>query len=366
MDIFQKQQLPNIGVLEQNCATGVTAEGKAPRTLVDEMVPLLDGAGVTNENKLRLIALYVLFRDGVPAEDLRRLYQHAKLTQKEQDAINALALLGLRLNRQPGDRDRGKRLKQKVGTEDEYELSRYKPMVHTMLEEHTSGRLDKDVFPYVREPAPQGPTAGAGAAMAARQAAPLQPTSLRSAKPSWHRAPRAGGPVEHRQRLIVFMAGGMTYSEQRAAYTLSEQLGRDIYIGKFCRISFLDADSPFSGSTHTWYPDWFIEDLKTLEKGGLGSSTLPKGVASTGPPEPVHPQRYYDQKYWTKDAPPPPPPQPVAPAAALAPPAARPPQSLTPQPSNMSMGSRTSAASDTGSTREKEKEKGRKRDWFKF
>ncbi|KAH7097732.1 ras opposite [Auriculariales sp. MPI-PUGE-AT-0066] len=356
MDLFQKQQLPNIGVLEQNCATGVTSEGKTPRTLVDEMVPLLDGQDVSNENKLRIIALYVMYRDGVPAEDLRRLYQHARLTQKEQDALNALAHLGLRLNRQPGDRDRGKKLKQKNNAEDEYELSRYKPLVHTMLEEHVAGRLDKDLFPYVREPAPAGGPGAGGAVggVAARPVIAAQPTSLRSAKPSWHRAPRAGGVAEQqRQRLLVFMAGGMTYSETRTAYTASEQLGRDVYIG----------------STHVWYPDWFIEDLKTLDKGGLGSATLPKGVASTGPPEAVHPQRYYDQKFWTKDAPPPPPPQPTpapAPNGSLVAGAQRPTQSLTPQPSAMSMAgsTRTSAASDAGSGGGKEKH--RKRDWFKF
>jgi len=58
-------------------------------------------------------------------------------------------------------------------------------------------------------------------------------TSLRSAKPSWHRAARTGGPaaVETRQRLLVFVAGGMTYSEMREAYLLSSQLGKDIFIG---------------------------------------------------------------------------------------------------------------------------------------
>ncbi|KZV96352.1 Sec1-like snare protein [Exidia glandulosa HHB12029] len=338
MDLFQKQQLPVIGMVEQNCATGVTAENKTPKTLVEEMVPLLDGRDVSNANKLRVMALYILYREGVPTEDLRRLFQHARLTQKEQDAITALGLLGARLTRQPGDRDRGKKLKQKNSTDDEYELSRYRPLVHTMLEEHCSGKLDSSLFPYVREPPPP---AAAGALTA--RAAPLPVTSLRSAKPSWHKAPRAGGPAEQKQRLLVFMAGGMTYSEMRAAYTLTESLGRDIYIG----------------STHTWYPDWFIEDLKTLEKSGLGSATLPQGVANTGPPEPVHPQSYYDKKYFTRDAPPPPPPpaQSLAPAAAVQ----RPQQTLTPQPSTQ----RTSVASDSGSAN-KEKEKSRKRDWFKF
>jgi syntaxin-binding protein 1 len=68
-------------------------------------------------------------------------------------------------------------------------------------------------------------------------------TSLRSAKPSWHRAARTGGaPVETRQRLLVFVAGGMTYSEMREMYLLSNQLGKDIFIGTAARlvpISFL-------------------------------------------------------------------------------------------------------------------------------
>lgn len=57
-------------------------------------------------------------------------------------------------------------------------------------------------------------------------------TSLRSAKPSWHRAARTGGASsETRQRLLVFVAGGMTYSEMRETYLLSSQLGKDIFIG---------------------------------------------------------------------------------------------------------------------------------------
>jgi hypothetical protein len=65
-------------------------------------------------------------------------------------------------------------------------------------------------------------------------------TSLRSAKPSWHRAARTGGPaVETRQRLLVFVAGGMTNSEMREAYLLSSQLGKDIIIGAVAQFVLL-------------------------------------------------------------------------------------------------------------------------------
>ena len=46
MDIFERAKLPAIATVEQNCATGLTAEGKTPKHLVEEMVPLLDSRDV--------------------------------------------------------------------------------------------------------------------------------------------------------------------------------------------------------------------------------------------------------------------------------------------------------------------------------
>lgn len=97
----------------------MTAEGKTPKTLVEEMVPLLDSRDVqyvlpmhhhrvvrtdecatySNSKKVRIISLYIQYRDGVPDEDRRRLYQHAHLSRPDQDAINALVHLGLRISR---------------------------------------------------------------------------------------------------------------------------------------------------------------------------------------------------------------------------------------------------------------------------
>ena len=60
-----------------------------------------------------------------------------------------------------------------------------------------------------------------------------QTTSLRSQKPAWHRAPKTATGLDNRQRLLVFVAGGATYSEIRETYQLSESLQKDIYIGEF-------------------------------------------------------------------------------------------------------------------------------------
>ena len=53
----------------------------------------------SNVNKVRIIALYIQYREGVPDEDRRRLYQHASLSMPDQDAVNALVHLGIRISR---------------------------------------------------------------------------------------------------------------------------------------------------------------------------------------------------------------------------------------------------------------------------
>jgi syntaxin-binding protein 1 len=37
--------------------------------------------------------------------------------------------------------------------------------------------------------------------------------------------------TEGKQRLIIFVAGGVTYAEMRLAYTMGQSLGKDVYIG---------------------------------------------------------------------------------------------------------------------------------------
>lgn len=282
MDIFERDKLPVVATVEQDCSTGVTAQGKTPKTLVEEMVPLLDSREVINSNKVRIIALYILYREGVPDEDRRRLYQHARLTRPEIDAVNALVHLGVRINRGPADKDLKRRIKHKQSNEEEYELSRYKPLLRTVIEDQVTGKLDPAGFPYVKDYPQSTPSASTA------RPAMTPTTSLRSAKPSWHRAARTGGSaVETRQRLLVFVAGGMTFSEMREAYSLSSQLGKDIIIG----------------STHTLTPRQFIDDLKVLDLSGVGSRALPNGLREMRAARPY--QAFYDERYFTRDVPPP-------------------------------------------------------------
>ncbi|KAJ7211803.1 Sec1-like protein [Mycena haematopus] len=254
MALFEKDKLPLVATIEQDCATGLTSDGKNPKSLVQDMVPLLDSRDVINSNKVRIVALYIQFREGVPDEDRRRLYQHARLTIPEQEAVNSLVHMGLRISRGPGDKDKKKLFAQKKSKngEDEYELSRYKPVLRSVLEDHVADNL----------------TRRSSHTFATRRLH-LRPLHHRAcgARPRYRRrhcaarsrpgtkAARPGGTAgdSTRPRLLVFVAGGMTYSEIREAYQLSTSLNRDIYIGSSHTITPREFINDFDGTRARWY-----------------------------------------------------------------------------------------------------------------
>ncbi|RXK36602.1 syntaxin-binding protein 1 [Tremella mesenterica] len=296
MALFEKKKLSQTASVEQCCATGFTAEGKTPKTLVEEMVPLLDDRNMSAVDKVRIIALYIIYREGVADEDRRRLYQHARLSLSEQTAIDNLIYLGVKVIKDAKDRSTKGRIKQKYhAAEGEYELSRYRPVVQMALEDHHANRLDQTLFPFVRDIPPELSNTLRGGA----PPPPAPSSSLRSARPTWHKAPSARMTnTEGKQRMILFVAGGMTYSEMRLAYTVGQALGKEIFIG----------------STHITTAEDFVANLKSLGRGGIGAH--PPNATQLHPQHPGRPARspgrpatyqmILDQRHWVPPVGPPP------------------------------------------------------------
>lgn len=191
--------------------------------MADQVVRTLDEEAVTPGDRLRLIALYVLYKDGILPADLEKLIFHSQLPPGDAEVIRNLELLGGRVARGLKEkRDPLPPLFPRKTTPppnaEEYALSRFTTALQDMLEEHVRGTLPQDIFPYTK---PQ-----------AEDAYPAQDNvsaaSLRSAKPTWAKSRLSS--VEPRQRVIVFMAGGATYSESRACYEVSHKTSRDIFL----------------------------------------------------------------------------------------------------------------------------------------
>jgi len=259
-----------------------------------------------------------MHRDGVPEGDKKRLYQHARLALHEMDAIDNLKHLGVNVDKVRSPPSSSRLARARTGTDavvvvttqdsgkkrkalfkqreedDSYDISRYQPQLRYMLEEHFAGKLDHSVFPYVRD-APVGSSSTLSRSSASPAAnAPPSTGSLRSARPQWT-SQRAKRVVDApKQRVLVFVAGGATFSEVRSVYKLSEAAQKDIFLG----------------TTHLVTPQQFVADLSSLERGG--SSHTDKGFApNKGKPFPPRapgiPQEALDRRYYVKVAAPPPP-----------------------------------------------------------
>lgn len=192
--------------------------------MADQVVRTLDEENVVPSDRLRLIALYILYKDGILPADLQKLLFHSQLPPSDGEVVKNLELLGARVSRALKEkRDPPLPIFPRKTTPppnpEEYALSRFAPAVQDMLEEHVRGTLPQDIFPYTK---PQAEEAY-GSAQDNVSAA-----SLRSAKPTWAKSKLSS--VEPRQRVIVFIAGGATYSEARACYEVSHKTSRDVFL----------------------------------------------------------------------------------------------------------------------------------------
>ncbi|KAF2473920.1 Sec1-like protein [Lindgomyces ingoldianus] len=282
MNIFQHNKLPDLASVEQCLATGLDEDYRKPKNLADQVVRTLDEQSVTPSDRLRLIALYLLYKDGLFPADLTKLLAHAQLPPQDGEVINNLDLLGARVAKPLKDKREPPpplfpRKTTPPPNAEEYALSRFTTAVHDVLEEHVRGTLPQDIFPYTK-PHTDAAEPGLQEAMSA--------VSLRSAKPTWAKSRLSS--VEPRQRVIIFMAGGATYSESRACYEISHKTSRDIFLV----------------SSHMITPGLYLRQL-----GDLSQDRRRLGIPQDGP-KPKAPAHLFEQ---------PEPPKPAAPPAGAKP-----------------------------------------------
>ncbi|KAK5988166.1 Protein transport protein sec1 [Cladobotryum mycophilum] len=242
MNIFQKHRLSDSALVEQSLATGLDEDFRKPKNILESVVRLLDDEAVTPSDRLRLIVMYALYRGGVILEDIKMLLLHSGLPPQDTEVLVNLEHLGgktTRLLKDPLEPPvplfpKDPRAAQ---TTEEYTLSRFEPALKTMLDGLTKGTLDQTLFPYVKPPLDPNED------MLAAQAG-----SLRAGRPNWAAAGRR--QPENLQRLIVFMAGGATFSESRACYEIGKERSRDIILA----------------TSHMLTPQLFVRQVKDLSR----------------------------------------------------------------------------------------------------
>lgn len=271
MSLFQNHKLPDLASVEQILATGFDEDRRPrPKGLADQVVRLLDDDGVVPLDRLRLLMLYVLYRDGLLEADVRKLSAHARVDGEA--VIGNMGLLGARTVRglkevralpEPLFPPKDPNAKGGGGSgADEYALSRYEPALQGLLEGHAKGSLDASVWPYTKPPLDVPEQGRPGLTSA---------TSLRSttARPTWAKTPAAAGgagAVDNRQRVVVFVAGGATWSEARVCYEVGRRTGREVVL--------------VTGEMVT--PALFVRQVGDLGKGVAGLGIPPVGGEGRG------------------------------------------------------------------------------------
>ena len=205
-------------------AVGLDEDFKRPKNLTDQIVRLLDDDDVNFPDRLRLIIEYTLYRDGVFRSDIEKLLAHARLPAQDGEIVQNLEMLGARVSKplkdikSPPQPLFARKQHPASGTED-LSLSRFEPAIRSMLEAQMHGTLDPNLFPYTK-PLLDGSDG--------LNQVNVSQASLRSAKPTWARTRPSA--MEPQQRIIVFVAGGATFSESRVCYEMSQTYSKDVYL----------------------------------------------------------------------------------------------------------------------------------------
>lgn len=192
--------------VEQNLAMGADSNGEKIKDHMKSIVPLLLDGEIDITDKLRLIMLFLLHKNGITEENLQKLLHHAMIPEDKKQIILNLQTMGMQILQDPAKASsRRKNIPQNRKERDAqtYQLSRWSPYVKDLMEDILDEKLDQRQFPFLSN----RPMGGAG-------------FSGTSARPTWHR--NVGQPAARSgPRLIVFVIGGITYSEMRSAYEVT-------------------------------------------------------------------------------------------------------------------------------------------------
>ncbi|XP_068808281.1 syntaxin-binding protein 3 isoform X1 [Struthio camelus] len=225
-----KPNVERLCKIEQDLALGTDAEGQKVKDSMRVLLPVLLSKSHDNYDKIRAILLYIFSANGTTQENLDKLIQNVQI-ESDSDMIRNWEYLGVPVLASSASQQR-KQPRRDRSSEETFQLSRWIPVMKDIMEDAIENKLDSKEWPYCSE---CPPTWNGSGAVSARQ------------------KPKASYQDERKSsaRLIIFVIGGITYSEMRSAYEVSQAY-------KSCEVII--------GSTHLLTPKRLLDEVKSLSK----------------------------------------------------------------------------------------------------
>lgn len=232
MKHFDDEYLQSISELEQDMATGADENRSAvkPKDIKNKITTICQSEKISVLNKLRLLMIYIISQGGIGASR-KDLWMAAGITFALEKAITNLKHLGIDIQRKPQQTSHNERYQSSdKNTRISLALMRFTPVMYDVVNSFARDTLSKDQFPYLKDPPPKadpGSRRTNDSVTSQRKRGNWRTGGAdKSEKKEADKQPKTSGP-----RLLVYVLGGVTFSELRSIHEVARDTEANLLVG---------------------------------------------------------------------------------------------------------------------------------------